>query len=204
MTSPYHDRVSHSSGWLDGPGLEKLTILEQLKFDHENVSQLLDILDAQLNRIHSLESADFDLVQDIMHYMIHYPDRLHHPLEDLVIERLIERDPSARKIATTIQKEHKGLATKGLAFYEIASGVADGAMVLREELEAKGRDYVEFLRSHMRMEEEELFPRAEKVLSREDWESVAQAIAQQADPVFGAIVDAQYQELYAYIQQQTA
>ncbi|HEY5701005.1 MAG TPA: hemerythrin domain-containing protein, partial [Gammaproteobacteria bacterium] len=144
-----------------------MNVLDQLKLDHENVTHLLDILDNQLERIHELKRADIDLIRDIMHYMIHYPDRVHHPMEDLVIERLVERDPSAKGIAENIEKEHRGLAKKSQAFHEIASNVADGAMVLREELENKGHDYVGFLRSHMQKEDEKLFPLAEKMLTKE-------------------------------------
>lgn len=181
-----------------------MTIIEQLKLDHENVAHLLDILDDQLDRIHQLKSADFELIQDIMHYMIHYPDRVHHPMEDLAIGKLVERDPSAKGIASTIEKEHKGLAEKSQAFFEIASSVADGAMVLREELESRGHDYLEFLRSHMRKEDEQLFPLMEEKLTQEDWKAVENAMHQKSDPVFGTIVEEQYEELYAFIQQQTA
>jgi len=97
-----------------------------------------------------------------------------------------------------------GLGEKGQAFLEIASSVADGAMVLRNELESKGQDYVEFLRSHMQKEDVEFFPLAEKTLTAEDWNAVAKSMERQADPVFGAIVDTQYQELYAFIQQQSS
>jgi len=178
-----------------------VNILEQLKLDHENVAQLIDILDEQLDRIGELKSADFDLIRDIMHYMTHYPDRVHHPMEDLVARKLVERDPAAGDIVSTLSREHEGLGEKGQAFLEAASNVADGAMVLREELESKGRDYVAFLRNHMQMENEEFFPLAEKTLTKEDWNAVANAMEQKADPVFGPIVDMQYQELYAFIQQ---
>lgn len=181
-----------------------MNILEQLKLDHENVAHLIDILDGQLDRISELKSADFDLIRDIMHYMTHYPDRVHHPMEDLVASKLKERNPAAGEISSVISREHEGLGEKGRAFFEAASSVADGAMVLREEIESKGRDYVAFLRAHMQKEEKEFFPLAEKTLTQADWNAVADAMEQQADPVFGPIVDMQYQELYAFIQQKGA
>lgn len=181
-----------------------MKILDQLKLDHENVAQLMDILEGQLNRIGELKSADFDLVRDIMQYMTHYPDRVHHPMEDLVASKLRERDPSAGEITSIIAREHEALGEKGRAFFEAASSVADGAMVLREALESKGRDYVAFLRAHMQEEDEEFFPLAEKTLTEEDWKAVADAMEQQVDPVFGPIVEVQYQELYAFIQQKGA
>ena len=181
-----------------------MKILDQLKLDHENVAHLIDILESQLERIHELKSADFDLIQDIMHYMVHYPDRVHHPMEDLVAKKLAEREPSAEKIVSVLAREHEGLLKKGQEFLDVASNVADGAMVLREELETKGDDYVAFIRSHMQKEDDEFFPLAEKSLTEEDWNAVAESMEQRADPVFGAIVDTQYQELYAFIQQQSS
>jgi hemerythrin-like domain-containing protein len=180
-----------------------VNVLQQLHTDHEHVAQLLDILEGQLNHVHNAESTDFALLRDVMHYMTHYPDRIHHPLENLVIEKLIERDPSIRSAAMLIVQEHRGLAEKSETFLEMVGRVADGEMVLREDIEARGRDYVTFLRTHMEKEDKDIFPLAEKLLTKEDLQQVADAIERRADPVFGAIVETQYEELYAFIQQQS-
>jgi hemerythrin-like domain-containing protein len=102
-----------------------------------------------------------------------------------------------------ITREHKDLATKSNAFLDMLIQVTDGEMVLREEIEAAGRDYTEFLRSHMEKEDERLFPLAEKTLRKEDWIEIARAMKRLADPVFGAVVQKQFRELYEFIQQQT-
>ena len=181
-----------------------MNILGQLNTDHEHVTQLLEILETQLDHVLNAESTDFDLLRDVMHYMTHYPDRVHHPLENLVIEKLIERDPSIREAAIPIVREHRELAEKSEVFLEMVSRVADGEMVLREEIEARGREYVAFLRTHMQKEDDDIFPLAEKVLTEEDLQQVADAMERRADPVFGAIVETQYEELYAFIQQHSA
>ncbi len=177
-----------------------MNVLGQLNTDHDHVTQLLAILESQLDHVRRAESTDFELLRDVMHYMTHYPDRVHHPVENLVIEKLIERDPSIRDAAIAIVQEHRVLTEKGETFLEMVSRVADGEMVLREDIEAKGRDYVEFLRTHMKKEDDELFPLAEKLLTKEDLRQVAETIEHRADPVFGAIVETQYEELYAFIQ----
>ncbi|HSS66646.1 MAG TPA: hemerythrin domain-containing protein [Gammaproteobacteria bacterium] len=181
-----------------------MDILNQLDSDHGNVAQMLDILDKQLNKVHQMQTADFDLMRDVMHYMTRYPDRTHHPLEDLVIHKLIEHDSSARELGENILREHEGLATKGQAFLDMLVQVTDGAMVLREDIEAAGRDYVAFLRQHMEKEDERLFPLAEKTLTHRDWKEIARSIERRHDPVFGPVVDDQFRALYEFIQQQTA
>ncbi len=41
-------------------------------------------------------------------------------------------------------------------------------------------------------------------MTKEDLRQVADAMERRADPVFGAIVETQYEEFYAFIQQQSA
>ncbi|MDH3317949.1 MAG: hemerythrin domain-containing protein [Gammaproteobacteria bacterium] len=181
-----------------------MKILKQLDIDHGNVAQMLAILDKQLDNVHQMKPTDFDLMRDVMYYMTRYPDRTHHPLEDLVIRKLIEHDPSARELGENILREHQGLAEKGEAFLEMLVQVTDGAMVLREDIEEVGRNYVAFLRAHMEKEDERLFPLAEKTLKHNDWKEIARAIERRHDPVFGPMVDDQFRALYDFIQQQTA
>ncbi len=177
-----------------------MDILKRLDTDHRNVTQLLEFLETQLARMQQIESADFGLMRDVMHYMTHYPDRVHHPLEDLVIQKLIEHDPSAQQLGEDILREHKDLARKSAALLEMLLQVTDGEMVPREEIEATGRDYAAFLRSHMEKEDERLFPLAERTLTNQDWHEIAKGIKHLADPVFGAVVQNQFRQLYQRIQ----
>lgn len=176
-----------------------MDVLAQLRTDHENIATLLDILDDQVERVRIMENADYDLMRDIMHYMTTYPDGFHHPIEDVVIEKLIERDPEVRDMALGLVKEHSDLARKSKAFLDMLVKVVDGEIVLRKDIVARGVDYLQFLRSHMRREEERLFPRAEAMLSEQDWKQISETIEHRRDPVFGEIADAQYRSIYQFI-----
>lgn len=176
-----------------------MNVLEQLKTDHENVATLLDILEDQVSHIRSGENADLGLMRDIMHYMTTYPDGFHHPIEDIVLEKLIDRDSAFRDTALSLVKEHNALANKSSAFLEMLIKVIDGEVVLRKDIVARGNDYIQFLRSHMRREEERFFPLAEAVLKERDWKQILEKIKLQRDPVFGQIVQAQYQSINQFI-----
>jgi len=52
--------------------------------EHANFSKLLDLLERQVASFHDGGSPDYELMLEIMYYMTHYPDVLHHPKEDLV------------------------------------------------------------------------------------------------------------------------
>jgi hemerythrin-like domain-containing protein len=54
--------------------------------EHLNFAKLLDILEEQLQRFHTGDEPNYELMLDIMFYMTHYSDLLHHPREDLAFE----------------------------------------------------------------------------------------------------------------------
>ncbi len=179
-------------------------IMQQLKTDHRNIARLLVTLEQQMEIVHEERSADFDLMLDIMIYMTQYPDHTtHHPMEDLMFEKLIAQDDSAKEIVARLEREHEGLADKGGRFLEMLRHVVDGALVERDALEEAGRDYIAFLRSHMEIEDSEAFPRAERALSEQDWADVESGMDARTDPVFGPVVADQFRSLYDYIQRES-
>ena len=171
-------------------------VLQQLARDHANMSSLLDLLDSELDRVQEGEVADFELMRDIMAYMTRYPDHAHHPIEDLMFMRWIEYDEHARSLVSMLGREHQGLAQKGEALAEILAHVVDGAMVSREEIETRTRDYSEFLRYHMKVEDERAFPGVGRVLRDEDWADIVSAFAEYEDPVFGPVVREEFADLF--------
>lgn len=178
-------------------------IMDQLKADHRNIARLLDTLDRQISVVHDEGVADFDLMHDIMTYMAHYPDHTHHPIEDLVFAKLIGHDADAASVVARLEREHVALAEKGQRFLEMLRHVVDGAMVERDVLENTGRDFVAFLRSHMEVEDSDAFPRAEKALTAEDWQDVADGFEARTDPVFGPVVAEEFRALFEYIEQES-
>ena len=178
-------------------------ILRQLKTDHGNISHLLSTLEAQMKVVHEEENADFELMHDIMMYMTHYPDHTHHPMEDLMFQRLVGHDRSAGDLVARLEREHVGLAEKAKRFLEMLRHVVDGALIEREVLESTGHDYIGFLRSHMEIEDSDAFPRAERALSDEDWKKVASGMQARTDPVFGPVIADEFRSLYDYIQRES-
>ena len=178
-------------------------IMEQLKADHSNISHLLATLEEQMDVVHDEENADFELMHDIMVYMTHYPDHTHHPMEDLVFQKLTGHDSSAGGVVTQLRREHAALAEKGQCFTQMLRHVVDGALVERQALESTGRDYITFLRNHMEIEDSDAFPRAEQALADRDWEDVASNIEARTDPVFGPVIADEFRSLYDYIQRES-
>lgn len=174
-------------------------LLDDLNMDHRNVAHLLEVLERELNAVAAADQADTETMSDVMRYMTGYPDRVHHPKEELMFERLLARDPDSVEVIEHLQRQHAELAELGRAFLHMLKLVCDGSMVERTSLEASGRNYVKLLREHMRDENEIAFPLARDMLTEEDWAYAADAFADARDPVFGDIVEESFKALIEHI-----
>ena len=177
------------------------TVMSELQQDHRNIREVLGLLSRQLDAVSDASGGDFEMMRDIMIYMTRYPDHTHHPKEDLMFERMRERGigPDTEATIAKLLREHVALAEKGVLFRDMLIGVVDGAMVERDALVATGRDYVEFLRYHARLEDETVFLEAQKLLDDADWTMVRKGFEAQVDPVFGPVVDHEFDSLYDHI-----
>ena len=149
------------------------SVIERLHADHANMSALLDILERELDKVERAEIADFEIMKDVMHYLTHYSDAVHHPMEDLVYARLSDRSPMAREKLAPMPVEHTRIERESLALQEAVTLIADGGMALRADIVATGKTYVADLRHHIELEDKHLFPLAEQFLDDSDLEEVA-------------------------------
>jgi hemerythrin-like domain-containing protein len=163
--------------------------------DHVNFAWLLTLLEKQLALFHDEGSPDYDLMLDIMYYMTHYSDVVHHPKEDLVFAMVKEREQGAAPRVDDLARQHARLKEAGDALVEALDGIVDGTMASRARIEGMARDYVANLRSHMRTEERDILPLAAKLLGQDDWSAIDAAVAQIADPLFGSSAEQRYAAL---------
>jgi hemerythrin-like domain-containing protein len=170
--------------------------------DHVNFGRLLNLLESELQLAHDGGTADYDLMLDIMHYMLHYSGTLHHPKEDIVFARIKSCDASAGAAIEELTKQHAQLRDMGEAMVRVLNDVVNGAIISRERVEATARAYVAGLRAHMRTEESEILPRAARLVSESDWTEIDAAIANFDDPVFGSQVHERYARLREQINRQ--
>lgn len=173
--------------------------IQQLRKEHANVSALLKLLDDEIESLEGGATADYVLMLDIMQYMTHYPDLFHHPKEDLVFEKLIERDPQIGSVVDDVVKEHQLLKNQGIELIRSLRNVLNGFEPPHGRMRAQAHQYVATLRKHMEREERELFPKALKTLQDDDWSEIESAVESREDPVFGKVIKKEYLSLYEKI-----
>ena len=160
-------------------------ILNQLRREHADVAQLLRLVDKELGVFDEAGEPDYDLVLGVLDYCAEYPDRFHHPKEDLIYQKLLLRDPQAAEAVGDLEHEHRELAKLTAHFREAVDNVLNEAEIPRETVDHVARNFLGFYRSHIEKEDRLFFPAAERVLADEDWAEIDSHLHSPEDPLFG-------------------
>ena len=174
-------------------------LLRDLREDHRNMSILLNLLEVEIDGVEDEGNPDFELLCDIMRYMTVYADAVHHPKEDLLYANMQARRPKLASGLDRVAHDHDKLAQLGQALRDDVEAAAVGAPVTRERLFADSRSYVRTLRRHMAWEEEDLFCRAQKMVSAIPEVAVDVADIDALDPLFGPQREHAFENLLHHI-----
>jgi hemerythrin-like domain-containing protein len=163
--------------------------------EHKHFARLLDLLEQQVVAFHADDGPNYELMLDVVSYLRYFPDRYHHPREDVAFARLAQRDPPLKPLVEQLLQEHRVIAAAGAELYSYLQQVVDDVVVERARVEAAAATYLVYYRRHLALEDRDIVPRAEALLTQQDWEAVVAAIAAGADPLFGENFDPRYREL---------
>lgn len=172
------------------------SIIEVLRSDHSRMTKLLDALERQIGSFAEGGLIDFEIADGVLHYCRSYPDRQHHPLEDLVFDRLTARNPQAAAPMGDLRREHKKLAALTEDFARQLDAVEQDTPMARGEFLEAARSFLTGYRHHIMMEEKHFFPAAERCLTPEDWHSIQRGLQPAADPLFERREDDRFDALY--------
>ena len=128
-------------------------VIEALERDHANIARLLELLESEILAIGVGKTPDYPLLQDIMCYMTQYPDRFHHPKEDLIFAQLLKREPGAKADVDALLQEHISIGLAGQNFDRMLRTSNIDSVKVRQGLGIAGAAYIRALREHMLKEE---------------------------------------------------
>lgn len=174
-------------------------ILDHLQLDHRNMRQLLRILEEEIAAYNAGKPGDFDLMKQILEYTLHYPNLIHHPREEMLFRRLLERDPASEGLVGDLTNEHEELARLTHRFAAALHNVSHDVEVPRALFTKVAEDYLTRSREHMETEEQKFFPRLMVVFGDEDWADFNGLATRGYDPLFGTSIEAHYKRLHQRI-----
>ena len=174
--------------------------IQKIRDEHRLLSAVLHALkqlarEAQDARV----KPDFRVFRAMIHYIDEFPEQLHHPKEDeYLFPALTARAPGVKQVIEALKAEHREGARlireleRALVFFE--DGWPAGAVEFLSTVDA----YAEFHWRHMRKEELEILPMAEKHLTPQDWAAIDEAFDVNQDPVAG-VNEKDFQALFSRI-----
>jgi hemerythrin-like domain-containing protein len=142
----------------------------------------------------------FDVLRAMLFYLDEFPEKRHHPKEsDLLFPKLVRKAPELMAIIQKLEAEHMQgehrirLLQQQLLAWELLGDSRRSSFV--EHL----RDYVRFYLDHMRIEEREILPAAQRVLDAAEWAEIDRAFEHSRDPLAGGVADPIYERLFTRI-----
>jgi hemerythrin-like domain-containing protein len=145
-------------------------------------------------------TPDFNLFGAMIYYIDAFPERFHHPKEDRYLFHVLRiRHPDSVSLLDRLEDEHRTGAYKIRALEQALARYQHGGVSEFPDFAKAVEDYAAFHWNHMRAEEDEVLPLAEKHLSAADWEGVDTAFLVHVDPMHGAGAEGEYQALFTRI-----
>ncbi len=146
------------------------------------------------------EAPDFALLRAMLFYIDEFPQRLHHPKEStLLFPKMRLRSDEALAVLDKLDREHEQgewqirYVERALLAFEILGESR------RTAFEEALQRYVDFYLSHMRTEELEVLPLAERILTEADWEELDVEFLLNRDPLTGHAPTEEYSALFSRI-----
>ena len=144
----------------------------------------------------------FNVLRAMLFYIDEFPERLHHPKEsELLFPKLVRAAPELAPVIRRLEADHQEGEHKvrelqhQLLAWELVGDSRRAAFV------DAATEYVRFYLEHMRTEETQLLPAADRLLRRSvrDRSELDEAFSRNLDPLTGSGCDPRYERLLTRI-----
>ncbi len=170
------------------------TTLNELQQEHININKLMAIIENQIKQFKVSGHVNLDLIRNISEYIIYYPDLYHHPKEDLVFEILRHKEKEIESVINHLLEEHKTLTDSAINLTMLIKETQENNNA--ERLVNQLQNYIDLCRSHMNTEETKIFPKANELLTENDWLQIEAGFKYVDDPLFGKVIHKQYKNIF--------
>jgi hemerythrin-like domain-containing protein len=142
----------------------------------------------------------FDTLRAMLFYIDEFPEKLHHPKESkLLFPMLAKAAPELVPVIRRLEDDH---ARGESRVREVQHLLVAWEMIgesRRAAFVAATDEYVRFYLDHMRIEETEVLPVAERVLGEAQWAELDRAFEINRDPLASGVRDPSFDRLFTRI-----
>jgi len=167
-------------------------IIERIRDEHRNMAKLLDTMERQVAIFDDGGRPDYEIVSSVLDYFLDYPDRCHHPKEDLVARKILEKGHNDAMPLRKLEAQHEELGILTRRYAELVRRVLEEAELPRNDLTRAAKEFIASQRHHMQMEEEHFLPLADVALSEGDLEALESELFAETDPLMDPDTESRY------------
>jgi hemerythrin-like domain-containing protein len=175
--------------------------LHIIRTEHRSLAAVLHALQYLARDIRDHAAApDYGLLRLMVDYIDQFHQRLHHPKEDDYLFKAIRtRTRAADTLLADLEAQHAEGEGWLQNLRQAVNHLQASAGKASKEFADAADLYADFHWKHMRQEEDEVMPLAERVLTAEDWGEIDAAFSNNDDPMFGKAPKEEYAALFKLI-----
>lgn len=171
-------------------------MLNQLRLDHANMARMLHVLQLKQKTLALGERPNFQLMREVVDYILSYMEGFANPLEQICVERLEGKAQEHLPLMEQMAADYRELKPRLQQLSSDIDMILMDHILPMDRFAADLKAYLEAHRAYLRREREGLFPLIEKHFSAEDMQELRSALPEGAERELERLQLA-YPELYA-------
>ncbi|MBZ5486342.1 hemerythrin domain-containing protein [Halomonas aquamarina] len=171
-------------------------MLNQLRLDHANMARMLHVLQLKQKTLAQGERPNFQLMREVVDYILAYMEGFAAPLERICVERLESRASEHLPLMEKMANDYLELKPRLQLLSDNIDTILMDNVLPMDRFAEDLKDYLEAHRAYLRQEREGLFPLIDEHFSQQDMQELLQALPEGAEQELERLQLA-YPELYA-------
>lgn len=161
--------------------------LEIIRDEHSSLAAMLQSMRLLVDRGPGDDPKNFfDVLRAMLFYIDEFPERLHHPKEtELLFPAVLKGSPGMADAIARLDRDHEFTEKAVRGIQHLLLGWELLGESRRPAFTEAFEKYVALYLDHMRLEEHEVLPAAEKALTEAEWKALDDAFEKNCDPLTG-------------------
>ena len=156
--------------------------LALIKDEHRSLAAVVHALQHLTKMLKQGKEINQTLLGAIAHYILQFPEKLHHPAEDkFIFTPLRTKTEEAKDVLNSLEAEHAAGDARANMMSTALNQLAARTPGCVEKFSFAVEEYARFYWAHMMTEETIVLPLAERMLSEEDWLEAAESFVTNHD-----------------------
>ena len=154
-------------------------LIERLASDHARIAsatrELSNLTNSPTGQEGSQGLPDWGRIEELLEFLCYYADRIHHPLEDRLFDRLLNKGltPTERRLVFRNLEQHEQIRDLTDRMLHAVTKAPEWMSSDSEEFAELASNYLGLQSRHMKFEETQLFPLVQQRFDNNDWNTIA-------------------------------